>query len=201
MSERLTDADLAAIRDREQQATKRPWHNHSPAYGDDRTVRLADDNGITLFTVAFATEQDAEFVSRARDDIPRLLAEVDRLRVERDGSRRQVNELNDILRRIGYGQGEIDSFTALIEEVEKDRDELRAAVERLLAENEKLLATAKSFAEKNTILRRIACHIPGKTWLQAKEECGYGNEIHAQINDAKADEAWLQFITSGKASE
>ena len=66
------------------------------------------------------------------------------------------------------------------------------------AECERLRKLAKQFAETNTKLRRIACHVPGRAWMKASEECGYGNTV--SINDHKIDEAWLEF-TSVKPKE
>lgn len=56
-----------------------------------------------------------------------------------------------------------------------------------------------SMAEKNTILRKIAAHVPARTWLAAKEKAGFGTEVRAsQIDDPSADEAWLEFVESGR---
>jgi hypothetical protein len=72
-----------------------------------------------------------------------------------------------------------------------------AAIESELAaakaEGERLRQMAKQFAEANTKLRRIACHVPGRVWMKASEECGYGNTV--SINDHKIDEAWLEFTS------
>lgn len=66
-------------------------------------------------------------------------------------------------------------------------DEMRA---------ERLLKLAKQVAETNTILRKIAAHVPGKVWIAAKEAAGFGESIHALINDPKVDEAWVEFATA-----
>jgi hypothetical protein len=52
-------------------------------------------------------------------------------------------------------------------------------------------------AASNTMLRKIAAHVPARIWIEAKEKAGYGTEIRAQIQDAKVDEAWLQFVAAG----
>jgi hypothetical protein len=56
---------------------------------------------------------------------------------------------------------------------------------------------ALSMAASNTMLRKIAAHVPARIWIEAKEKAGYGTEIRAQIQDAKVDEAWLQFVAAG----
>lgn len=77
-------------------------------------------------------------------------------------------------------------------------DAIEAELAACRAECERLRKLAKQFAEANTKLRRIACHVPGRVWMTASEECGYGNTV--SINDHKIDEAWLEF-TSVKPKE
>jgi hypothetical protein len=59
---------------------------------------------------------------------------------------------------------------------------------------------AQSMATANTILRKIAAHVPARIWIKAKEVAGYGTEIRVQIADPSGDEAWLQFVAAGRAS-
>lgn len=77
-------------------------------------------------------------------------------------------------------------------------DSIEAELAAAKAECDRLRKLAKQFAEANTKLRRIACHVPGRVWMTASEECGYGNTV--SINDHKIDEAWLEF-TSVKPKE
>ena len=88
MTDRLTDADLDTIEQRADAATDGPWvrewstpdqwwiiHGQpNPAKGDDRMVcpEVATLNHREDWTA------DAEFIAAARDDVPRLLAEVRR---------------------------------------------------------------------------------------------------------------------------
>lgn len=88
---------LAQIRVREGAATKGPWHleRHEPTL-----ARLVVSEDCTL-DISFGyignrTEGDAEFVAHARDDVPDLLAEVERLRVrvaELEAGRNRINSL------------------------------------------------------------------------------------------------------------
>jgi hypothetical protein len=62
---------------------------------------------------------------------------------------------------------------------------------------ERLASQATAMAEANTILRKIAAHIPAKVWMEAKEKAGYGTEVRAtQLSDPKVDEAWLEFVST-----
>jgi hypothetical protein len=71
------DEDLKAIEARAQAATPGPWRNENPA------VRTGPEDCQTL--VAFAYDlrqqgQNAAFIAAARTDVPKLVAEVRRLR-------------------------------------------------------------------------------------------------------------------------
>ena len=67
----------------------------------------------------------------------------------------------------------------------KEIDELR-----------RLAAQAFQMAQRNTILRKIAAHVPAKVWIEAKEKAGFGTEVSAsQLEDPKLDEAWMEFIS------
>lgn len=112
----LTDAELAAIRERTEMATPGPWYirflddSHfmnlvavctTPDSGQHEALPYHDQGGeirksiiaTTLYQadahvivpVSVETEnwdEDAEFIAHAREDIPRLLAEIERLRNE-----------------------------------------------------------------------------------------------------------------------
>jgi hypothetical protein len=76
----LTDDELKAIEARANAATPGPWK----AEGDDECilyVRAA--NGHTVVTTdsgVYTTDEDAIFIAAARTDVPKLVAEVRRLR-------------------------------------------------------------------------------------------------------------------------
>jgi hypothetical protein len=77
----LTDADIQAIEQRLERATPGPWIEHlekrDEISGSD--VIATADQDIYL---PGASEADYIFVANARQDIPRLLAEIRRLRRE-----------------------------------------------------------------------------------------------------------------------
>lgn len=83
MTEPSTDARLAEIQAREQGATKGPWRDI--AMGSDGSVVLAGGNTVrTARRICRAPEfADAEFIAKAREDVPWLLAQVEQLRYER----------------------------------------------------------------------------------------------------------------------
>jgi hypothetical protein len=92
--------DRDAIRARVERATPAPWHRVGKSIHAE--VPLSDDGPSTTkwnTTVVCSvgawgggrpTEEDAEFIAHAREDVPALLAEIDRLRAE-------VERLDDAL--------------------------------------------------------------------------------------------------------
>lgn len=79
----MTDEELDAIAARADAATAGPWF---PDY--DPRDDGADQVVTERLTIAFMAtpkvrhERDAEFIAHAREDVPRLVAEVRRLRAE-----------------------------------------------------------------------------------------------------------------------
>lgn len=84
----MTDADLQAIRERCEAATPGPWFGCGDHIDDcsgkpfaQAVGRFADRSHDTFC-------QNNEFIAHARQDIPALLAEVERLQTENLGLRR-----------------------------------------------------------------------------------------------------------------
>lgn len=81
----MTDEQLAAIRNRIEAATKGPW-GIPPRRSNSTKFWLQPykDRGDWQWTYrGFITcffERDAEFIAHAREDIPALLGEIERLR-------------------------------------------------------------------------------------------------------------------------
>lgn len=75
MNKRLTNEQIEAIRKRAEAATEGPWR-----------IGKQSPNGLNnigtmggLLTAQTLNEADAEFIAHAREDVPALLAEIDRL--------------------------------------------------------------------------------------------------------------------------
>lgn len=79
----MADLNLATVRKRAEAATKGPWQTGAtPRAGEVYFGTVVDPDdptepGVLLGSVG--TEADAEFIAHAREDVPDLLAEIDRL--------------------------------------------------------------------------------------------------------------------------
>ena len=75
----LTDDDIQEIKKRYDQATPGPWKSYvegrEEMSGSDFIMTGGEDIYLTGATVA-----DQDFIARARQDIPRLIVEIERLR-------------------------------------------------------------------------------------------------------------------------
>ncbi|WP_205590205.1 hypothetical protein [Brevibacillus laterosporus] len=71
----MTREEIEAIRKRAEKATPGPWRKEL-SYGlniaSDESIVLDDEVGVIRYP-------DAEFIAHAREDIPKLLAEIERL--------------------------------------------------------------------------------------------------------------------------
>ncbi|MBG9774272.1 hypothetical protein [Brevibacillus laterosporus] len=71
----MTREEIGAIRERAEKATEGPWRREF-SYG----INIASDKYIVLDDqVGVIRYPDAEFIVHAREDIPKLLAEIERL--------------------------------------------------------------------------------------------------------------------------
>jgi beta-galactosidase GanA len=98
----MDEKELQAIRARAEAATSGPWER--VGYDNDPylscTWRIA---GPTYYNLAVnANKADAEFIAAARQDIPRLLDEVERLRSVLEREREAANNLLSKLSSWGY---------------------------------------------------------------------------------------------------
>lgn len=88
----MTDKELAEIRARCEAATKGPWVECRNGGGDDFLYSIdSEPTGLPIVKADCGVyppeKEDADFIAHAREDIPKLLAEVERLR-------KQVAELD-----------------------------------------------------------------------------------------------------------
>lgn len=68
--------ELAVIKERADKATEGPWM-HSPYYEEDYG-EVTSIKGVDV--AEYLTIEDAQFIAHAREDVPKLVAEVERLR-------------------------------------------------------------------------------------------------------------------------
>jgi hypothetical protein len=80
----MNDKQLQEIKDRESKATEGPWVHleNTPFWGE---IRTANENSFTQIAVMPHLDDrtgDFNFIAFAREDIPALVAEVERLQAE-----------------------------------------------------------------------------------------------------------------------
>ncbi|MHC9291708.1 hypothetical protein ACRCUN_04530 [Mycobacterium sp. LTG2003] len=87
--EPISDAELSAMLDRADSASKAPWEAFIEGPGDSFSsfIRVGgfDDDEEDMYVSrdkAAASDADLNFIAAARQDVPRLVAEIRRLRHE-----------------------------------------------------------------------------------------------------------------------
>jgi hypothetical protein len=98
----LTEEELATIRRRSIGATPGPWtrfgRSSSNPDGDDEFLGHEIEGPPEASRGQFARVADAEFIAHARSDVPRLLAEVDRLRAENTAQAARIAAVRELRR-------------------------------------------------------------------------------------------------------
>lgn len=84
MTNKLSEKEIEAIRKRAEMATEGPWQK-------DGAIDIHSPNG-TEVAAAWGGYADQEFIAHAREDIPKLLAEIERLNAELVSYRQQEFE-------------------------------------------------------------------------------------------------------------
>lgn len=99
--QRLTPEMLEAIRKRAEAAQEGPWLSLPEINGEDFAILTGDRDDTVAFGVYEAA--NAEFIAHAREDIPALLAEVERLRKiidsQEQSTQQQILEETQRIRR------------------------------------------------------------------------------------------------------
>lgn len=119
MNERLTDEQLAAIRERADAATPGPWKvawdgdaDPDGAWSAEWPWLIRQDiypgKSVANLAEVEASTEDAEFIAYARTDIPALLAEIDRFK-------RAIRELDVLLRDFQTAYVPSDEIPQLLE--------------------------------------------------------------------------------------
>lgn len=108
--EPLTEERIVEIRGREKAATQGPWRAKSEALEADEcgnataemTCVSTNDKGICILYGRghddANTQEDAAFIAHAREDIPALLDEVERLRAENEVLEKALEDLGFFVR-------------------------------------------------------------------------------------------------------
>lgn len=108
MSKRLTDEELRAIRERAEKATLAPWQLADTADG----AWLLDDADM-IIAGTFERDEDAVFSAYARQDIPKLLAEIERLQRRNKLANDLLMEVEEEL--VDFYLAETDIYTEIQE--------------------------------------------------------------------------------------
>jgi hypothetical protein len=93
VNKRLNAEELEVIRKRAEEATPGPWKCGGDKFGDivvySPECRGFHNNGGEVAGLNYGSDPDAGFIAHAREDVPKLLAEIERLR-------RALEEISDI---------------------------------------------------------------------------------------------------------
>ena len=118
----MTDIDLAAIRQRVEKATEGPWNTGFDYERNDPTVITP---GHIEHTIDYTLTEgglehgkaDAEFIAHAREDVPALLDEIDRLRKDLSYEVEQKIKLAEMVESL---RATIDRVQALAEKMQNE---------------------------------------------------------------------------------
>lgn len=120
---RLTSEEIETIRKRAEKASDGDWYSEVSTFENatEKLTEIAVQPGVAM---SVRTEADAEFIANAREDIPKLLAEVDRLR-------NAFDQLNDNRMKWMESHGELEAEIARWQaELSELNDEIRVQAER-----------------------------------------------------------------------
>jgi len=131
-NKRLTDGDLLAITERTGKATPGEWYYeidgdlYSTETSEPIMRAVEDSSGIIYVNI---NEDDKAFIAHAREDIPKILTEIDRLCIENEGMRnviRNIDALIDEHRLVNSrsADGMADEIIELISELERKVGEM-----------------------------------------------------------------------------
>ncbi|MFI7096787.1 hypothetical protein [Streptomyces lydicus] len=159
MNQPLTPEHLAEIREREQAATKGPWgtyYDGKGTYTIQSGCRVSLDAGFTsdgdIATLHGEhgdgqTYVNADFMARAREDVRDLLAELDRVRAERDAFADRVDTLTAVAKS---NKRHVQDMYAEVQKANRERDE----VHRVYADERALRIKAE--AERDGLKKRLS---------------------------------------------
>jgi len=120
----MTDEELTAIEARANAATREPW-SVGDAYVPTASLSAVSVYGMGMEIAECQMPEDGTFIAAARVDVPALVAEVRRLRAERDAQHATYTALHDALI---VAEGQRDQAKMRAEKAEAERDALRHLV-------------------------------------------------------------------------
>jgi hypothetical protein len=132
---RLTNEELAAIRKRAEKATPGPWVNMGvsvatahPEYQEVSRWYNGTSNDVCSlndgeYIVSGNAEADADFIAHARTNIPKLIAEVERLHANRDKAVLAIEGICEMI-CIALSHGESMDLGGVGSELERIREVL-----------------------------------------------------------------------------
>lgn len=89
----MDEKRLAEIGARVKKATPGPWEYHENAAGSESSPGLTGPRGPVFTSTAFWSHSDGHLAAHARQDVPDLLAEVQRLTTAKDEAYAERNKL------------------------------------------------------------------------------------------------------------
>lgn len=92
----LTQDDLNMIKERAKKATPGPWYADDERWPGNANLQYWFNTHYDGVGAA-ATKADAEFIAHAREDIPRLVAEVERLSKRLSEAESLLSEAHDVM--------------------------------------------------------------------------------------------------------
>jgi uncharacterized coiled-coil DUF342 family protein len=119
----MPNADIAAIRARCDVATPGEWfYKHIEILSDIGMEHIIVCENEKEQVCIVKNKNDALFISHARQDIPALLDEIDRLRAEVDAKRARTDELANLISQ---------TMAKHLKDMADDRDRWKAQTEQL----------------------------------------------------------------------
>ena len=94
-NKRLTDEELQEIRERVEKASAKPWAVVTDELGGQAKAVIDGDNW-DIIRRPYVGKDNAAFIAHARQDIPKLLAEIERLEAENKALKEESSEYSSI---------------------------------------------------------------------------------------------------------
>lgn len=111
---RLSSKEIEAIRERVEKATDGPWI-YVPI-SDRLEYFIGGEGGNEAIAVEVFTKEDATFIAHARTDIPKLLAEIERLRGKLDEANSLLYDAQSLMGNVHcYGTEEYRGISEYFE--------------------------------------------------------------------------------------